>query len=509
MIGHWRRLLHATDETSLAGLVIEICREQLGHHGVAVILQAGDGRFELQQTAGLKMRHVRTLGNNRLTRQNLADLRKRSRLGGSVGCVDDYPFCPGLGPVVLVWLADADGVDMGLILLSTSPEHARPFSRERATLEMLGYAVSVAFLFLCQRRAEEARIRTIETQKHQLEALLQASANVHRLDLDDVLQRIAVSMTTDGGFQRAAVYLRDDDDMLHARAFVGVPAEDVERVKAPVPFARFAYLMHADMQISRSFLFDHRKHQLPPELIASLSIPPDRSAETDEWHPLDSLTIPLQDRGGRTIGLVSMDEPDDGHYPNLDKIQMLELFAGACAVAVEQARLYDEIQRLAATDSLTGLHNRRSFDDALRRATAHSQRGDFEFSLLFCDLDGLKRLNDSLGHEVGDRILQEVADVLRVRLRKSDLAARIGGDEFAVLLPDTDLAGAAVLAEDLRGAVGALGPPGVPRGIRLSISVGVASSGATSSLSPAQLLAAADHALYAAKEDGRDRVRVA
>ncbi|HZU13084.1 MAG TPA: sensor domain-containing diguanylate cyclase [Chloroflexota bacterium] len=499
----WQRFLHVPDEDALARLVIHFGHDTLGYRRVAALWQQSDGSLALHGEIGYASGHSRLLREYRIDPEELRDAFGEESVN-VVPPAGGHPVLQAFGASRAIVLTDRNQRSIGLILLGDPTAEAE---LPDDTLDMFGYAASMALLLLRQKQDEEERIRMIQTQKHQLEALLHASANVHGPNLDEVLERIAASMTKDGGFRRAAVYLRDDADFLHARAFVGVSPEDAERIRVPLPFATFSHLMRPEMQISRSFLFDHRKHELPPELLSSLSIPEGAPAAPDLWHPLDSLTIPLQDRGGRTIGVVSMDEPDDGRYPGLERIQVLELFAGACAVAVEQARLYDEVQRLAATDPLTGLQNRRAFEDALHRAWAQSARAAREFCLLYCDLDGLKHLNDALGHEAGDLILQAVAVSLRSRLRDGDLAARIGGDEFVILLPDTDADGAAVVAEDVRGAVASLQLPAIPPEIELSLSVGVAGSCAAGS--PGDLVQQADKALYAAKGEGRNRVRVA
>src|SRR5579872_820259 len=505
----WHGLLAVGDEHELVHLIVQLAREKLSLPAAAAILWSDDDGSAAFAADGFEPQQTRILLRREWRQQDLHDLCAGARLAGSVGYSDGRHPWWGLGPLVFITVRDDRANPIGLILVGNPATRRLPAPHTRVTLELLAHAAAGALLSIQQRRAEEARIRTVETQKRQLEALLEASAQVHGLNLDEVLQRIARTMTADGGFQRAAVYLRDDEDMLHARAFIGVPRHDMERIRAPVPFAVFAHLMRPEMQVSRSFIFDHRRHEVPSELLAALSIPEERGCAPGEWHPLDSLTIPLQGRDGQTIGLVSMDEPHDGRYPDLARVQVLELFAGACAVAVEQARLYDEVQRLAMTDPLTGLHNRRSFEGALRRELARVRRADSACSILFCDLDGLKQLNDAQGHDVGDRALQAVAQLLRARLREGDLSARLGGDEFVVMLPDTHAHEAVTVAEEIRALSAALGSPPLPPGVSISVSVGVAGTEGRHAVSPEELLSSADRALYSAKTAGRNQVDVA
>jgi len=345
-----------------------------------------------------------------------------------------------------------------------------------------------------------------ERERRLLRGLLEAGASMHEaLGLDEVLGRIANILSAAGGFAGVAVYMLDHNSgLLNPRATVGVSDVDVARMRAnPFPMEGMLPLMRPEMLISRSYLFDHRRHQLPKNSIldASLSVP--KLAPTWRpglWHPLDSLTIPLDD-GQTRLGLLSLDEPVDHEYPALATVQALELFADQCAAAISRVQLHQQLEQLAMTDSLTGLHNRHVLEDALSRELLRAERSGQPCAVLFCDLDHFKEVNDQWDHATGDQILQQVAAVLRQRLRRGDLAARYGGDEFVVLLPDTDIASAVQVAADLRQRIERA--PG-PR--RVTVSIGVAGS-ATASLDGASLLAAADAAMYLAKRAGRNRVR--
>jgi diguanylate cyclase (GGDEF)-like protein len=162
-------------------------------------------------------------------------------------------------------------------------------------------------------------------------------------------------------------------------------------------------------------------------------------------------------------------------------------------------RQADALVRLSRTDSLTGLGNARSFDEHFAQETERAARYGEPLSLLALDLDGLKRINDAHGHRGGDVALQAVAQALQRGARASDVAARIGGDEFVLLAPSTSSAAATALAERVRALVAAAGLDG------LSVSVGVATMEGGGG-APSRLREAADGALYEAKRRGRDRV---
>jgi diguanylate cyclase (GGDEF)-like protein/PAS domain S-box-containing protein len=178
----------------------------------------------------------------------------------------------------------------------------------------------------------------------------------------------------------------------------------------------------------------------------------------------------------------------------------------------ERKALEEKLAALAMTDGLTGLANRRAFDEALNREWKRTLRKSAAISLVLLDVDHFKLFNDSYGHQVGDDCLRTVAATLRATVRESDVPARYGGEELAVILPDTHSAAAAELAERFRSEVEALGlthggnPDG---GGFVTVSIGVATAlsrdGGTIAM-PEGLLLSADLALYKAKHEGRNRV---
>jgi diguanylate cyclase (GGDEF)-like protein len=220
-----------------------------------------------------------------------------------------------------------------------------------------------------------------------------------------------------------------------------------------------------------------------------------------------------------TLGVLALyDRLGSDEFDDTD-LMTLRTFAGQAGVAVHNVRMHEEAQRLSLTDPLTGLWNYRYLRESLRREVERASRFGRMLTVLVLDLDHFKEVNDTHGHAAGDAVLVEFARRLRVGLREVDLAFRQGGEEFVVLLPETDAYGGAIVAERLGAAIRDTPVPigrhhfdaAVPTPVvhvPISVSVGVAvypEHGATAQ----EVLDAADAALYAAKDAGRDTYRLA
>jgi diguanylate cyclase (GGDEF)-like protein len=216
--------------------------------------------------------------------------------------------------------------------------------------------------------------------------------------------------------------------------------------------------------------------------------------------------IPSRLRSGRLrvqhSVAVAVPTGEGGGFDALLALQDVTTLADAME-ALRAAR--DEAKRQAATDSLTGIANRRHFVDAAERTIAQSLRYGRPCTLLLIDVDHFKSTNDHYGHAAGDIVLMTIVSICRRTLRESDLIGRIGGDEFAALLPETSVAMALVTAERLRAAVQGERLVSDGHELMLSVSVGVAALD-ESSRSLDAILKKADRALYEAKDRGRNRV---
>jgi diguanylate cyclase (GGDEF)-like protein len=218
------------------------------------------------------------------------------------------------------------------------------------------------------------------------------------------------------------------------------------------------------------------------------------------------LVVPLR-AGGRSLGALELVL---GEALAEDDVKLVELLAAGAAVALQNAYLYQETQRLATTDALTGLSNYRHFHDLLTLEVQRARRMDYPIGLIIMDLDHFKLVNDRHGHPIGDATLRQVAEQLRKRLRRTDVVGRIGGEEFAAILPGDSLAEVAIVAEKLRRSVEDLPP--VRGGMTETPTCVTLSLGGTSlssdNVGVEQLIGCADQALYQAKHNGRNQVRL-
>lgn len=206
---------------------------------------------------------------------------------------------------------------------------------------------------------------------------------------------------------------------------------------------------------------------------------------------------------GTQLGFLFLSAPGPAPMPRLE---IAEAAAEQLSLALSNLRLRESLRRQSIRDALTGLYNRRYLEEALSHELARCARRDLPLSVLMLDVDHFKQFNDGQGHAGGDLLLAAVGELLLTRLRAEDVACRYGGEEFTVILPETDGEEAMRVAEQIRGHIAALAVSDGQRALpRVTASIGVASFPADGELGSA-LIQKADAALYVAKRQGRNRV---
>jgi diguanylate cyclase (GGDEF)-like protein len=215
------------------------------------------------------------------------------------------------------------------------------------------------------------------------------------------------------------------------------------------------------------------------------------------------LIVPLVMRE-KTLGVLFLQDCAEIKHWSIDDISLLGSLADQVSVAIENAELHQEKERQAVTDGLTGIANRRSFADTLAREFERARRYEQPLSLVIIDMDFLKVINDSFGHQIGDEAIRQIGRILKQSSRSIDLAARYGGEEFCLLLPNTEIKMAEQFAERLRRLINDVHIDGPGH---ISASMGVASFPEHAGDSDT-LFRRADEALYEAKKAGRNVVRV-
>jgi diguanylate cyclase (GGDEF)-like protein len=362
-----------------------------------------------------------------------------------------------------------------------------PASRRRPSDEELDVLVSVAdhaafAVQAAQESAESARHRLALEQLLRVSSQLTAEAGA-----DDILRAVCTAVREALGFQNVLALLVDSYGWLDPRAAVGWTLDGP--VSRPIRLADTAPLLDPDFEIEGCYLVPNEEAEKrisrEPFVYESQHNGDGPWAWNRHW-----LVVPLRDGEGETIGMITVDEPEDFLLPANEKLQALRIFANQAATAIMAAKNVKELRFLADHDPLTRLLNRRAFVDRLDGEVARATRYGRSFGLVLCDLDDFKELNDRYGHPAGDEALQRFARTLQAAVRKGDDAFRIGGDEFALVLAEAH-------EDDAREVVARIAAK--TTGLRASF--GVASC--PGHAGDAQVLfRLADEALYEAKRSG-------
>jgi diguanylate cyclase (GGDEF)-like protein len=299
------------------------------------------------------------------------------------------------------------------------------------------------------------------------------------IDLDEVLSRTLEAAGALEDADAALVMLPDAQGGKPLVATLGLSVEEAERHAITGP---------PDGRLARSITMSYTY----PEL--------EREAKPSEGVIHAGLAVPLPGDSS-TLGYLTVFTRRNGHDYSDEDVRQLETLALRAGPAIENARRFREARQLADLDALTGLHNRRYFHETLARECARAHRYERKLSLIVFDLDDFKEINDRIGHLAGDTVLAEAAERVRDVVRTADIACRVGGDEFAVILPESSLEDADQLYRRIQNAISSR-PLG--QGGKLFLSAGVAELRAEDD--PVAFFQRADDALYRAKEAGKGRV---
>jgi diguanylate cyclase (GGDEF)-like protein len=328
--------------------------------------------------------------------------------------------------------------------------------------------------------------RELRRRRHDLEALTDLAESLERTaDSASVARTLLDSVVDTFGFPRGVV-LAGPEGQLPLLASYGLNEEIARRPGRP---SGSAVIVQA-----------HETHSTV--LVSGLD------DDADPWlgrllpNAKNLVVVPLQAEG-RPLGAMVLEQAaSEGGRIQRRVVSGLERSASYAALALRNAWLLEQVQRLAATDGLTKIANRRTFESTLEREVARATRSAEHLSLVMIDIDHFKRLNDEHGHQAGDEVLRNVAAALSCECRDFDTAARYGGEEFAVVLPGCGPDEARLIAERLRHAVAA-----APSTVPITASAGVATYPAHAGDADT-LVRAADDALYESKRGGRDRTTV-
>src|SRR5215210_154909 len=374
------------------------------------------------------------------------------------------------GDELFVPCRDSEGEILAIISLG------EPVTGRRASDDELDFLVAVG---RHAALALEQAHRTDEASRHRaaLEHLLAVSTKLAgKGSIESVLRSVCGGVREALGFGKVLIELVDPaTGRLSPCAAVGwpggevpsweVPVEDLDRLIDPVFEVGGCYLLPGAEARARA------RHDLA-------ALESERNGRGPRAWDRHWLFVPLRDQAGAVVGRIWAAEPEDRLLPSRARLEALALFAGQAMMAIVSARQLAQLRVLADQDPLTGLSNRRAFMRELEHEFQRAQRYGHPLTLVLGDVDAFKHINDTYGHPGGDRALCAVADALRAGLRDSDGAFRIGGDEFAVILPETTGREAAAVVLRLESHFRTLAPEPFAGDIDMSVGFATLRGGA-------------------------------
>jgi diguanylate cyclase (GGDEF)-like protein len=473
----WRAFfgsLLKTDYPKAVESILEFLAAQYGFSAL-IWLEKKENKFESTATFGeMKQRKVR-LGLAADDKRLVEALRNEMPL--ELGERSKDPAATSSRSMNLFPIGVGDDISAAIAILD-------PIVDENIKKQIARICRSIApQLEILSLRGEIARDKSLST------AVRTFSEGLKHMNADDLWLKLTQNVAEMLRAERASLLIYDEKaEALEIKAMIGAknsPASDEEigtRV-AKVVFARNEPLAVSEIA----------KTGLPPA-------PSDRKYKTPSF-----LSCPIS-ISGRNIGVMNFTDQAGGKAFDRSSLDLFQAISPQLAVAIDRATLKEkagEFEQLSVTDALTGLLNRRYIEERLMEEIKRSNRHGFPMGFMMLDVDHFKSYNDQFGHPAGDEALKLVGRIIRDTLRGADVAARFGGEEFSILLPQTTGEEAAAIAERIRSNIE--NADFRHRGVTASI--GVASCSAELCIS-ADLISAADKALYEAKRQGRNRVLI-
>ncbi len=476
-----RHVTNRLNEKEILERTLEIVVDQFGYAEAAISLLVNDEMMEVAATSGTRGFSYRPGYQQEIGKGIIGHVAKtrKAHLTGDVA-QDPYYFSSAErnGSAIGVPMLDKENL-LGIIYVESALRNTLQ-ADDVETLQTLANQVATAL--------QKARLHA-RTQEHlQVMTALQSISHVitSSLELNEILNNVIKLLRDSFGYTYIAIYLLDGE-VLRMGAQLGYPDD----------------MLIPEIAITAGVI--GRTARLKKiQFIRDVNTDPDFLRASYEVK--SEIAVPLL-KDEHVLGVLNV-EAEYSALLDENDVKLLNALAGSIAVAIDNAHLHAEVKRIAMTDVISGLANRRAFDEILVAEMTRASRYSQPISLIILDLDSFKEYNDKWGHPAGDVRLREIADLLRANVREPDVAARYGGEEFAVILPNTGKSGAIRLAERLRYSAELSAPQqqtlGSPvSGYTLSLGVATYPDDATS---VEKLLLMADNAELMAKRLGKNRV---
>ncbi len=476
-----RQITHSLDEKEILQDTLEAVVNKFGYAEAAISLLVNDQILEVAAIAGTEDFGIRAGFQQKIGEGIIGHVASTCQvyITGDVA-QDPYYFSTAKrnGSAIGIPILDEEQI-LGILYVESEMLNAfQPDDVQTLQTITNQVASSLQKARLYARTREHLRVMTT------LQSV--SDAVTSSLELNEILQTVIRLLKDSFGYTYISIYLTKGN-MLRLGFELGYPDD---MIIATIPMTNGV--------IGRTV------RSMQTQFLPDVSKDPDFLRAAHEV--VSEICVPLL-KQNYVLGVLNVESASDVPLGDND-VALLNALAGPVSIAIDNARLHAEVKTMALSDTLTGLANRRAFDDILDREILRAQRYGHQVSLIILDLDSFKEFNDRWGHPAGDERLKEIGNLLNTNVREPDIAARYGGEEFAIILPNTAKDGALIAAERLRTSAEAQAENEHPANGPISgytISLGVATF-PEDAKTLYELLLAADNAELIAKRLGKNRV---